>query len=252
LWLEFWACLIKFLKPKEVLSERDPRLDYFKLALAEPPEEDGSGGDPRALTKSEPAMGMKITRDNFNKFIQYFGPLEMNGMVDRLQAVAKSPFFHGDLSKKKAQSSLLKTKKAGTFLVRYSSRPGDFIVTVLQYKHRKAEFDHHIVTVDRKTGQYILLIQPLGTTLNMAMDLDRLVVLNSNPPSYPTLDALINACKKTLSISKASRYLPYKGSSLPIPMPTETKTKPTGGGTVIGKEMVGKREKEKSAGGKKK
>ena len=56
----------------------------------------------------------------------------------------------------------------------------------------------------------ILQIQPQGTTLNMAMDLDRLVVLSANPPSYPTFDALLNACKKTLNISKTSRYLPYK------------------------------------------
>jgi len=152
-------------------------------------------------------------------------------MVDRLQTLVKSPYFHGDLSKKKAQSSLLKTKKTGTYLIRYSSRPGDFIVTVMNYKHRKADFDHHIVTVDKKNGHYILLIPPAGTTLNMALDMHRMAVLGGNPPSYPTFDGLISACKKTLGIAKASRFLPYKGPP-PVIMPVETKA---GKGTMLQK-----------------
>ena len=106
-----------------------------------------------------------------------------------------------------------------------------------------------------------LQIQPQGTTLNMAMDLDRLVVLSANPPSYPTFDALLNACKKTLNISKTSRYLPYKvcklfilsannqllspsqGTSLPISMPTETKA--TGGTQINKPNSTAKKEKEK-------
>jgi len=243
--LEFWACLIKFLKPKEVLSERDPRLEYFKIALLENTEVDDLNASVPKSTIVQEGVPAKITRDNFNKFIQYFGPLEMNGMVDRLQTLVKSPYFHGDLSKKKAQSSLIKTKKTGTYLVRYSSRPGDFIITVMTYKHRKADFDHHIVTVDRKNGQYILLIPPAGTTLNMALDMHRMAVLAANPASYPTFDGLLNACKKTLGIPKASRYLAYKSATnaLPITMPMDTKTTK---GTVIQKRDESKLPKEKS------
>jgi len=260
LWLEFWACLIKFLKPKEVLSERDPRLDYFKIALMEQIDDEATPNETRLLAASDPAAGIRVTRDNFSKFIEYYGPMEMNGMVDRLQTVVKSPYFHGDLSKKKAQAALLKTKKSGTYLVRYSSRPGDFIITVMTYKHRKADFEHHIVTVDHANGQYILLMPPPGTTLNMALDMHRMAVLSAakdggkTVSSYPSLDALLNACKKQLGIPKTSRFLPFKANpsmphTLPIVMPTETKAKV--GGTQIGGRAPAPKKGDKSKDKKK-
>eukprot|EP01087_Luapelamoeba_hula_P000429 TRINITY_DN1031_c0_g1_i1.p1 TRINITY_DN1031_c0_g1~~TRINITY_DN1031_c0_g1_i1.p1 ORF type:complete len:938 (+),score=189.16 TRINITY_DN1031_c0_g1_i1:209-3022(+) len=209
-WLEFWACLVRHLQPKEVPSERDPKLELFKLALL-----DGDGKDPD---------GPKISRDNFNKFVAYYGPFELPGMIDRLQIMVKCPYFHGDLSKKAALNQLAKTKKTGMFLVRYGTNAGDFIISVYS-KQKHGCVENFIVTILHATGQYILLVAPPGTSLNMN-DPDHRVIFqnpafNAKIPSFPTLDALIQHHRKQLSIAKMNKFVPYKQATPPVRMPAE-------------------------------
>ena len=56
----------------------------------------------------------KVTLDNFNKCLSFFGPLESGGgqaFVDRIVKMCQMPFFHGDIEKDDAVKLLTRQKK---------------------------------------------------------------------------------------------------------------------------------------------
>jgi len=97
-WQEFWTCLITYLKvPRaSIPSEADPRLAVFKQILA----------DPKNINDPDPP----VTIENFNNFLIYFGPLNIE-MIDRMMYTVSGAWFHGDITLKKAEGLLLKKKK---------------------------------------------------------------------------------------------------------------------------------------------
>jgi hypothetical protein len=67
-------------------------------------------------------------------------------MLERFHDLTTKPWWHGDISKKKAESYLAKAKKTGRWLVRYSTFPGDFIVSVVTIKKKQITFQHFIIS----------------------------------------------------------------------------------------------------------
>jgi hypothetical protein len=67
-------------------------------------------------------------------------------MLERFHDLTTKPWWHGDISKKKAESHLAKAKKTGRYLVRYSTYPGDFIISVITIKKKQITFQHFVVS----------------------------------------------------------------------------------------------------------
>lgn len=222
-WIEFWTCMINFLgiPHTQVIPDPDPRLQLFKRCLIE-------SGEGKDVEKG------KICREAFHKFCCYYGPFEY-ASIDRLHAVASKPWFHGDLSKKKAEALLTKTKKNGMWLVRYSTSPGDFIISVLTYKKKQCTFVHYIVTnIDAPSGKYTLLQPPKDKdkgALNLSLDSDRKELLKLPLPTYESIGTILREERKLLGISKVTKYVECTRTTPPVAMPAiTTKTK---GGTRI-------------------
>lgn len=234
-WLEVWTCMLSYLKmpAQQVPSEADPGLILFKRCLTNDP----------GISEENAPRSTKVTRETFNKFLSFYGPFELPSMINMLKGLVnkEQPWFHGDMTKKKAESALLKTKKPGTWLVRYSTRPGDFIISVLSSsKHKKATFHHHVVT-KIPDGRYALLIPPEGTTLNMSLDSHRIAILN-NPslPVYDNMANLIKDKKKALGIVKLGRFVAQNRAyphDSPVTLPQEINRKGVSG-TRIGSKIM--------------
>lgn len=78
-------------------------------------------------------------------------------MLDRFQDLTTKPWWHGDISKKKAESMLAKTKKTGRWLVRYSTLPGDFIISVITIKKKQTTFHHWVLSnIEAPNGTSVL------------------------------------------------------------------------------------------------
>jgi serine/threonine protein kinase len=230
-WIEFWTCMINFLNVPhdQVLPDPDPKLQLFKRCLVE-------SGEGKDVEKG------KISRDSFQKFCSYFGPFEY-AAIDRLQAVASKQWFHGDISKKKVEALLSKTKKSGMWLVRYSTSPGDFIISVLVYKRKTCTFLHHIVTnVDAPPGKYILLMPPEKKekekekekdkekdkekrTLNLSLAEDRKKLLQMPLPVYDSIGTILREQRKALGISKVTKFVECTKTTPPVAMPRLSKVK---------------------------
>jgi hypothetical protein len=71
--------------------------------------------------------------DTFRDFLQWFGPLKPNADVpNKVVALLKEPWFHGDLSTPAAEKMLAANGLEGTFLVRFStSDPGSYSISSL-------------------------------------------------------------------------------------------------------------------------
>ncbi len=148
----------------------------------------------------------------------------------QLQALATKKWWHGDLSKKKAESLLFRTKRHGRWLVRYSTYPGDFVISVLYYKKKNVAFMHHIVSsFDAPAGKYLLLMPPKEKDFNMGLNLslehDRKQLLSMELPCYDSIAALIKANKKRLGILKFSKFCECVKTYPPVALPSLTKVR---------------------------
>ena len=76
----------------------------------------------------------QVTIENFAKLLEWFGPLNTPGIIDRIYLLVKEPYFHGDISSVEAEK-VMEGKKKGTILLRFSTRePGGYALTVLNAK----------------------------------------------------------------------------------------------------------------------
>jgi serine/threonine protein kinase len=73
-----------------------------------------------------------VTMQSFSHALQSFGPLRANHpnrLLTRIYSVLRAPYFHGPISKADSEELLL-LHKAGSFLVRFSSEPGHYTISV--------------------------------------------------------------------------------------------------------------------------
>jgi len=78
-------------------------------------------------------------------------------MLLRISTLAEEKWFHGDLSRQTTEGLLRKAERRKGWLVRYTSKPGDFGISVL--KHSRT-ITHYLASynskVDCKEGRFTL------------------------------------------------------------------------------------------------
>jgi hypothetical protein len=122
----------------------------------------------------------------YANLLDWFGPLNEPGLVDRVYLTLKAPYFHGKLSSSEAESALLKCKgkrnAVGVFLIRFStSEPGCYAISVLEAK----EIKHYRITRSPE-GKFLL-----GTN------------------RFNSLDELVNKCRSALHLKTPCAGSPY-------------------------------------------
>jgi len=213
-WQEFYTCLITFLKPARsaIPSEADPKLDLLKKVLS----------DPKSIQDPEPI----VTIDNFNNFCSWYGtPLTLPAILDRLFLLGQAPWFHGDVTLKKTEALLMKSKKkAGAFLVRYAARPGDFIVSIMSVKRGKTIFEHQVIT--KVTGGYVWI--PAAEWQGKC---------NLDPAN--SIEELLKRDKKVTGV-KMNRYVAFVGTSVvnKLTMPQLSKGTGLSSGSTVARRMI--------------
>jgi serine/threonine protein kinase len=96
-----------------------------------------------------------VKKENFNKFLSFFGPIEDpngtdwdNTILDSVRLTLKKPWFHGDISTQQSVN-ILKNCEDETFLIRFSSVEGFF--TISQLSQRKVKHQR----IKHENGKYI-------------------------------------------------------------------------------------------------
>ena len=200
-----------------------------------------------------------VTRENFAKFLRYFGPFNY-AMLERFHDLTTKPWWHGDISKKKAESYLAKAKKTGRWLVRYSTFPGDFIISVVTIKKKQITFQHFVVSnieapdgtqytlppsTRRRhwcslfitpTGKLVLLLPPKDykKELNLSLPEDRKELLALGTlPTFGSIAEAIKAKRKELGIKNTTKFVERTKTNAPVVMPALTKVKLNGKGSGV-------------------
>eukprot|EP01090_Pellita_catalonica_P022018 TRINITY_DN8408_c0_g1_i1.p1 TRINITY_DN8408_c0_g1~~TRINITY_DN8408_c0_g1_i1.p1 ORF type:complete len:803 (-),score=137.90 TRINITY_DN8408_c0_g1_i1:35-2395(-) len=93
----------------------------------------------------------RVTMRTLNECLAFFGPLkDGNSFLDNIDRIAQREWFFGPLTTGDAEKLLRNSKKKGTFLVRFSSRVGNYSVSVA-YKSGKVR---HLRVTRTPDGKY--------------------------------------------------------------------------------------------------
>eukprot|EP01121_Diplochlamys_sp_Union-15-3_P012068 TRINITY_DN3567_c0_g1_i4.p1 TRINITY_DN3567_c0_g1~~TRINITY_DN3567_c0_g1_i4.p1 ORF type:complete len:388 (-),score=72.42 TRINITY_DN3567_c0_g1_i4:97-1260(-) len=115
--------------PKNI--ETEPRFMCLKLTLTE------AGSD-------------EVTIENFSDFLVWFGPLTLGfGILDALYELVNTSIFWGRLNPKEAEEVLTQSKPQA-YLLRFSSAPGDFVLSV---KTKQGAYVHYKIN-HKPSGPY--------------------------------------------------------------------------------------------------
>merc|ERR1712100_351299 len=83
----------------------------------------------------------KVISKKWGDVLRWFGPIKDNngypGFLGRIKRVLKLPYFHGPLSEKSALHSL-RNERVGSFLLRFSGKPGAFSLSYVTPEERVA------------------------------------------------------------------------------------------------------------------
>lgn len=121
-WTVFAGALCKFFKNKSIALD-DVRMQCLHAVLVDDDKND------------------EVHMEEWAKLLQWFGPLStLDGFLDAVAALLKKTWFHGNVSSKQAEKIVMKSKKKGTFLVRFSSDPGSYAITALSQGGRLKHF----------------------------------------------------------------------------------------------------------------
>lgn len=135
------ALWTQFFLGKDVVSWDDFEkafYQYFELPLE---SIDPQGGTKmqylKAIIADKEKQTVKI--EDFSRALECFGPMENVDFVNNIGAILREPWFFGDLTEAEADE-VLTPKKAGTYLVRFSSEPGCFTITTKNQKDLLAHY----------------------------------------------------------------------------------------------------------------
>jgi len=106
-----------------------------------------------------------------------------------------SLWFYGNISRVEAEQILIKCQK-DTFLVRTSSKPGNFALS--KYFHTRQSYIHFLVSP----------VQPSGYVL----------VDSDDNGTYPTICHLLAISPECTGFSPAGKFIPPKPSQIPPPI----------------------------------
>jgi len=135
-----------------------------------------------------------LTIETFSKFLEWFGPLNRD-ITERIYHIVSESWFHGQLSHIQAEKLIQKNSnsKAGTFLVRFSSKNrGYFTITVVG---KKRALYHYRIFYNRQSQEYLM-----------------------GKRAFPTLDEILQAYGRELSLKNpcpGSKYEKYVQNGSP-------------------------------------
>jgi len=67
-------------------------------------------------------VGDRATIERFGQILDWFGPIDsQQGMLNKIEAVLKEKWFHGDMDQKESESRLSTLSKDGSYLIRFSA-----------------------------------------------------------------------------------------------------------------------------------
>jgi len=142
--------------------------------------------DSREISKSPMAPQTEDTPiylEGWNKAITYFGPCHENGnvLLNQIVEAFKHEWFHGNLDSSGTEAAL-KGKPAGSYLVRYSTSPRCFTISLKQQNRNVKQF-------------------------RITRDKDDHFVFNGKP--YSSLAQLIDTNKNKIGLEKPCPGTPY-------------------------------------------
>ncbi|KAL6078333.1 SH2 domain-containing protein, variant 2 [Balamuthia mandrillaris] len=117
-----------------------------------------------------PSSTAVVTMDAFGSNLAWFGPLSVltgEPYLSRLYKIMKQPWFHGDISAAKAEERL-GHQPAGSFLIRFSSKPGHFTITSV---NKRKKIIHQ--RVDYIPGQFYVFGDSKYKTLKKLIRMER-------------------------------------------------------------------------------
>jgi len=110
-----------------------------------------------------------VTLQNYARMLESFGPLETGtGFFDRIRKVLLIGGFHGQIETRAAERLL--GRRPGSYLIRYSTTPGSFAISVVTQK---------------ETLKHYRIVHQAGQPFTL--------LLANQSHNYPTLEALFNA-----------------------------------------------------------
>ena len=135
------------------------------------------GATPNSSIHSSGNEELTVTMANWAKILECFGPWKGTDVIENISTMLKEPWFHGEMNEKEAEVVLM-TAQPGSFLVRFSSVPGSYTIT-LKGKDKKLA---HYRVIHVAGGNYI--------------------VKGNDMSEFSTLQATIKAAKKKLMMKK--------------------------------------------------
>jgi hypothetical protein len=105
-----------------------------------------------------------VTLDAFARMLEWFGPLERStSLFDTIDGVLKLEGFFGDVSTADAEAALKADGKRGTYLIRFSSTPGSYAITLI---NKKGALEHYRI-VHQAGGPYTMARSSFGSLVEL-------------------------------------------------------------------------------------
>jgi serine/threonine protein kinase len=119
----------------------------------------------------------EVTLESFGRMLEWFGPIEKgSSLFNAIDEVLQLPGFFGDIATAAAEAALKADGKKGTYLIRFSSTPGSYAITLI---NKKGALEHYRIA--HTPGQPYKMA-------NM---------------SFPSLSVLIKTTREDLYLKKA-------------------------------------------------
>jgi hypothetical protein len=123
-----------------------------------------------------------ITVFSFGDFMRAFGPFKQS--AQKARETLQAEWFYGYVSRKET-SRLLESTQCGTFLVRFSTSPGDFAI---DFKDERGSISSIKVETDREQNGYCIRE---GNELKLYPSLAALIKVFDNALQYPYTESLV-------------------------------------------------------------
>jgi serine/threonine protein kinase len=83
----------------------------------------------------------EVTLESFGRMLEWFGPIEKGqSLFLAIDEVLQLPGFFGDIATAAAEAALKADGKKGTYLIRFSSTPGSYAITLI---NKKGALEHY-------------------------------------------------------------------------------------------------------------
>jgi len=122
--------------------------------------------------------GTEVSMEVFGKIMDWFGPLEGPGILDKIAELLNQAWFHGKLQGKDAEERVAHQDR-GAFLFRFSAtEPGCYAITV----HTKRDQAKHYRVYHKPGTNYLIGKSECGSLLQIVLNFNRQLYLRKPCP----------------------------------------------------------------------